>query len=455
MTTRFVQLLAIIGLLHDIGHADWSTPVLVDSLIDIPRASLEARNDSIWIMYGYEFIRSIDRGETWEMEHTFETTFWFDNGFELEGDTLTVFFGQQYPFRRMWLYFSDDFGVTWQGPRYTPVYPGPSGMSCNREGETLYQAAVAPLHDGGLVSLSISYDFGLNWSMPESVFFYDTWAYPVMYKFYSRLFVVNEVGLNYRDSNIQLLRSNDEGQNWVSHDSLTPIGSNILPTMDASTYGRMAIVYNDWWQQMTNDSRIYICVSSDSGTTWSNPIDLSDSTINQYPALSMQGDTIVVGWHGNSRVLMRRSFDLGQTWQSVEVVDTSGRNADVDFDGNTIHVIYHKWFNGSMCLFYTRWEPDTVSVHEIQLPEMISFLTAYPNPFNSSTAISYSLAATGRVALSIYNIIGQKVATLFSGMQQAGGHKVIWDAAGVPSGVYFARLESDWGSRSIKMVLLR
>jgi len=86
---------------------------------------------------------------------------------------------------------------------------------------------------------------------------------------------------------------------------------------------------------------------------------------------------------------------------------------------------------------------------------MISFLTAYPNPFNSSTAISYSLAAAGHVVLSIYNIMGQKVATLFSGVQQAGEHKVVWDAAGTPSGVYFARLESDGGSRSIKMVLLR
>jgi len=169
----------------------------------------------------------------------------------------------------------------------------------------------------------------------------------------------------------------------------------------------------------------------------------------------MAGDTIAVSWHAGGPFVVRRSHDLGQTWEGPEVLDSLAGEGDIEWDNGKLHAVYVDSYHGARALFYRRWEPDTVSVDEIPVPGMISFLTAYPNPFNSSTAISYSLAAAGHVVLSICNIMGQKVATLFSGMQQAGAHKVVWDAESVPSGVYFARLESSTGSRSIKMVLLR
>jgi flagellar hook assembly protein FlgD len=52
----------------------------------------------------------------------------------------------------------------------------------------------------------------------------------------------------------------------------------------------------------------------------------------------------------------------------------------------------------------------------------------YPNPFNPKTAIGYQLSAVSTVELSIYNLLGQKVATLVSGKQAAGQHQIEWDA---------------------------
>ncbi len=65
----------------------------------------------------------------------------------------------------------------------------------------------------------------------------------------------------------------------------------------------------------------------------------------------------------------------------------------------------------------------------------------YPNPFNPSTAISYELSAISHVTLKVYDILGREVATLVNGRQNAGHYSVTFNAAGLPSGVYFYRME--------------
>ena len=79
----------------------------------------------------------------------------------------------------------------------------------------------------------------------------------------------------------------------------------------------------------------------------------------------------------------------------------------------------------------------------------------YPNPFNVSTSLEYNLPEVSYLTIDIFNILGQRVATLFDGKQQAGEHRITWHAAAFPSGVYFARLKTSKGSQSIKMVLLK
>jgi hypothetical protein len=88
-------------------------------------------------------------------------------------------------------------------------------------------------------------------------------------------------------------------------------------------------------------------------------------------------------------------------------------------------------------------------------PNTISLLQNYPNPFNAQTTISYSLAEPGPVTLTIYNLLGQKVATLFDGIQPAGEHKAVWDASNMTSGVYFARLNSKNSSHKIFLTLIK
>ncbi len=89
------------------------------------------------------------------------------------------------------------------------------------------------------------------------------------------------------------------------------------------------------------------------------------------------------------------------------------------------------------------------------LPRGISILNNYPNPFNSSTVISYEISLPGFVNLSIYNIVGQKVACLVNQNREAGVYSVSWNADGLSTGIYLARIDTGDSSNTIKMHLLK
>ncbi len=79
----------------------------------------------------------------------------------------------------------------------------------------------------------------------------------------------------------------------------------------------------------------------------------------------------------------------------------------------------------------------------------------YPNPFASSTRITYTLPEAGDVRLTVYNVTGQKVAELASGTQEAGLHEVRWDASGLASGAYLYRLQAGRHSATQRMMLVK
>ncbi len=79
----------------------------------------------------------------------------------------------------------------------------------------------------------------------------------------------------------------------------------------------------------------------------------------------------------------------------------------------------------------------------------------YPNPFNPRTVISYQLPVISNVEMSIYNLLGQKVATLVNERQQAGSYQVEWDASRFSSGIYYYRIKVGEYQDVKKMILLR
>ncbi|MBC8526958.1 MAG: T9SS type A sorting domain-containing protein [Candidatus Cloacimonetes bacterium] len=79
----------------------------------------------------------------------------------------------------------------------------------------------------------------------------------------------------------------------------------------------------------------------------------------------------------------------------------------------------------------------------------------YPNPFKTETSIKYSLPKSGNVKIQIYNVRGQLVETLIDRPIPAGIHTVYWDGEDMSSGIYFCKLDTDNGSITKKMLLVR
>jgi N-acetylneuraminic acid mutarotase len=96
------------------------------------------------------------------------------------------------------------------------------------------------------------------------------------------------------------------------------------------------------------------------------------------------------------------------------------------------------------------------AVHTIRdYPIADNLLNAYPNPFNPSTTIRYEITERKKVTLTIHNTLGQQVATLVQGQQEAGSYDVKFDGSGLASGVYFYRLQAGSFLATKKLLLVR
>jgi len=97
------------------------------------------------------------------------------------------------------------------------------------------------------------------------------------------------------------------------------------------------------------------------------------------------------------------------------------------------------------------------SVQELSgsIPEGFYLGTNYPNPFNASTTIRYTLPKPSHITIDIHSILGQKVETLLDINQQAGFYQVTWNAENRPSGVYFYKIQAGDYIETKKMILLK
>ena len=89
------------------------------------------------------------------------------------------------------------------------------------------------------------------------------------------------------------------------------------------------------------------------------------------------------------------------------------------------------------------------------VPTKYKLHTNYPNPFNPTTTIKYDLPEDTQVKLVIYNILGQKVATLVDGFKEAGYHQAIWQGNNLSSGLYFYQFQTKKFTQIKKMLLVK
>ena len=98
---------------------------------------------------------------------------------------------------------------------------------------------------------------------------------------------------------------------------------------------------------------------------------------------------------------------------------------------------------------------DNTNIVEIEIPESYQLEQNYPNPFNPSTTISFGLPNSDFVKLELYNLLGEKIATLVDREFSSGYHTVNFDANGLSAGTYIYRIQTSNYMQSKKMILLK
>ncbi len=107
-------------------------------------------------------------------------------------------------------------------------------------------------------------------------------------------------------------------------------------------------------------------------------------------------------------------------------------------------------------------EPVSVQTHitvsnesENTTPDKFNLSQNYPNPFNPSTQIKYSIPESGKVELSVYDVLGRQVALLVNEVKAAGRYHITFDASSLPSGLYIYSLKTEANSETRRMLLLK
>lgn len=150
---------------------------------------------------------------------------------------------------------------------------------------------------------------------------------------------------------------------------------------------------------------------------------------------------------------------------SVDDINFSSNQGDLlsaQFDGSTgSHTLTIESDAGGFNVDYLQLiavSGTPTATERNELPEGYALSQNYPNPFNPTTTISFTMANPGDVRLTVYDLMGRKVATLVDRTMPVGTFNVTWNAtatSGLASGVYFYRLETPVGQQIRSMVLLK
>lgn len=201
-------------------------------------------------------------------------------------------------------------------------------------------------------------------------------------------------------------------------------------------------IHSRYETQMINSHLSQLPLPAGTGTYWPNVIDSVFLYIEEiYPHV----DSILIADDlGTAQDPTFNTTYYNILWQELEHLTT---------------ISIHRAIIDLASLWRTAWEnagsPTHLSIpSNDNNPEMYFLADAYPNPFNPSTNIEFSISKSGLVSLKIYNLLGQEVVTLVSEKLTPGTYKYTWNASGFAGGIYFYRLETNTEFVHIKKLVL-
>jgi len=249
----------------------------------------------------------------------------------------------------------------------------------------------------------------------------------------------------------------DGGATWISvWERIGVSERNTHETVDVSTLvaGQTAVQFRlvsvqpgwDWWWTLDNFAIYGMFIV---------PVELTSF------AAVIVDDNVQLNWT-TATELNNQGFEIQRRtgdgeFEKVGFVPGHGTTTDIQVysyvdskvaSGNYTYRLKQIDFNG------TFEYSDEVAV-EITAPVEFTLEQNYPNPFNPSTVIKYSIPDNGFVSLVVYNLLGEKVASLVNGVQDAGRYEINFDASNLASGIYVYSLKAGSFSSVKKMLLMK
>jgi len=181
------------------------------------------------------------------------------------------------------------------------------------------------------------------------------------------------------------------------------------------------------------------------------------------------GSDITIQWqetasHGDSNWDLSFSTDNGATWQSIQnninqgsssynwkLPDTATEQAKISVVQDNTTFMNYESISGAFTITSTT---DIEEADDI-IQKAFILNPAYPNPFNGSTTISFSLARNSNVKINIYSILGKNVEKLFDGQLNTGEQRIRWNPKNLPSGIYYYIIQSGLHLETKRLIYIK
>ncbi len=255
-------------------------------------------------------------------------------------------------------------------------------------------------------------------------------------------FVSLETGFFYENFQNSLVRgvmkTTDGGDNW---------------NVDSSTFGNVLKFYDEKLGLIFSaDQKGPILLKTyDGALTWSDTLRIN---------MDWLGDDIEFAPNNPAKIWVIDdenlifSNDTGNTW-TKQTIGGQFRGRDIVFIDE-----HEGWILGDYGVFYTNNGGITSVVSENEIINDYKLHQNFPNPFNPTTTINYSIPInekreTENVKLIVYDVLGRKIQILVNKEKQPGNYEVIFDASNISNGVYFYTLTSGNFTETKKMILLK
>ncbi len=440
----------------------WYPPIQISPGIpgaDESIPSIAVQGDTVHITWAFTsqkcpYRRSVDGGRTFETirELAPDTMLYVGNGVVLSSAQSTYCFWIDFGSNpnRGWMIRSTDRGTSWDQPRIVRDstgfwhFSGGSGdtivLGVRRSGENrrVFRSATGGASWSESPAQLIGNDPRIAMT-PGVVHMVRGWVF-------DSAGVWSEFVAQYR-------KSTDLGETWSDSVNLSSMNTTAYDAaISADGSGDSATVFTAWRDTKYGCLAMVGCAILGRRSTSSGESFLPEERFDQVPSgyspvTAAHGTMMAVAWKDDlpgGGGLVRVSVNSGSTWCPPYRVG-EGEITALAVSGTTVHVA---WFEDSggypvrSRVFYRRGLvlPTSVKEEPHVPPPLVSLSQNYPNPFNPSTSIPFSVSSAGFVILAVYDVLGREVATLIKEKKEPGEYTVPWDAAGVPSGVYYYRL---------------